>query len=83
MAKVNYERLNKVKYTVLKDAKTGDVIRWEDGAYIVTSSYEDIKSDICYRAIMDITNYNFGEIEYIDENINVEILEDAEITIKY
>lgn len=83
MAKINYERLNNERHTTLNECKVGDIIEWEDDVYIVTNSYEDIKSDTCYRAIMNITNYDFGEIEYIDENVNVKVLEDAEITIKY
>ena len=79
MAKVNYENLSKVKHTTLDNASTGDIIKWADVLYIVTNSYSSKE----FRGIMNILSYNFGELEYIDENVNVDILEDTEITIKY
>ena len=84
MAKVNYERLNKANFIPLGSLATGDVIRWGDDLYIVTNSYEDVEGEACYRRIMNVTNrINFGAIEYVDENTDVELVEDVEITIKY
>lgn len=79
MAKVNYENLSKVKHTTLENASTGDIIKWADVLYIVTNSYSSKE----FRGIMNILSYNFGELEYIDGSVTVDILEDAEITIKY
>ena len=79
MAKLNYENLNKVTHTTLEYAETGDVIKWANVLYIVTNNY----SSKGFRGVMNILSYNFGELEYIDENVNVDILEDTEITIKY
>ena len=79
MAKVNYENLSKVKHTTLGNASTGDIIKWADVLYIVTNSYSSKE----FRGIMNILSYNFGELEYIDGSVTVDILEDAEITIKY
>lgn len=85
MAKINYERMNKANLIPLANVVTGDVIKWEDDIYIVTGSYEFAKGagKTCYRALMNITDGSFGEVEYINENTEVEILKDAEITIKY
>lgn len=85
MAKVNYERINKTNFVPLEKVTTGDVIKWENDIYIVTGSYDFAKgeSKTYYRALMSITNYNFGEVEYVNEKAEVEILENAEITIKY
>lgn len=81
MAKVHYERLNEVKSSVLEDAKVGDVIKYNNNLYIVTDTYS--VSANTYRGIMNIYAYHFGELKYIDKNADIEILEDAEITIKY
>lgn len=85
MAKINYEKVNKANFIPLEDVKTGEVIRWEDDLYVVTSSYEPTNDGLCcYRRIMNITNrINFGQIEYVNEDTKVDIVEDAEITIKY
>ena len=81
MAKLNYERLSKEKHTTLEEANTGDVIKWGDALYIVTDSYS--YADERFRGIMHILSYCFGELVYIDTGVNVDILENAEITIKY
>lgn len=84
MTKVNYERVHKANLTPLGNVKTGEVIRWEDDLYIVTNSYEDIEDESCYRRIMNISSRaEFGIVEYVDENTDVELVEDVEITIKY
>jgi hypothetical protein len=81
MAKVNYERLNKVKYTTLEEAEVGDIIEFDNYLYVVTDCYS--YSDEACRGIMNILGLSFGELEYIDRTVSVKILEDAEITIKY
>lgn len=84
MTKVNYERVHKANLTPLGNVKTGEVIRWEDDLYVVTNSYEDITDEACYRRIMNISSRaEFGIVEYVDENTDVELVEDVEITIKY
>ena len=84
MAKINYERLNTANFIPLGSVSTGNVVKWEDGLYIVTNSYEDVEDEACYRTIMNITNHlSFGQVGYVDENTKVEIVEDVEITIKY
>lgn len=85
MAKINYERVkNKANFIPLGSVATGNVIKWEDELYIVTNSYEDVSGEVCYRRIMNITDRaSFGIVEYVDENTDVEIVEDIEITIKY
>lgn len=84
MTKVNYEKVHKANLTPLGNIKTGEVIKWEDDLYIVTNSYEDIRDESCYRRIMNISSRaEFGIVEYVDENTDVELVEDVEITIKY
>lgn len=84
MVKVNYEKVNKANFFPLRNVKTGEVIRWEDDLYIVTNSYADTRDEACYRRIMNISNRaEFGIVEYVDENTDVELVEDVEITIKY
>lgn len=81
MAKLKYERLNETKNTVLEDAKAGDVIKYDDNLYVVTDTY--LVPSNTYRGILNISAYRFGEFEYIDNNADIQILKDAEITIKY
>ena len=81
MAKIKYESLNEVNHAILEDAQVGDVIEYNNELYIVTNIYST--PDAVYRGIVSILSYRFGELEYIDRNANIEILEDAEITIKY
>ena len=82
MAKVNYERLNNEKYTTLNECRVGDVIEWDETIYIVTDGYERVGDDN-YRTIMNILSYYFGSTEKVIDTIEVKVLEDAEITIKY
>lgn len=81
MAKLHYERVSTVEHTTLGEANIGDVIIWADALYIVTDNYLDDNN--AYRGIMNILSAYFGILEYIDEGVSVDILEDAEITIKY
>ena len=84
MTKINYEKVHKANLTPLGNVKTGEVSRWEGDLYVVTNSYEDIKDESCYRRIMNISSRaEFGIVEYVDENTDVELVEDVEITIKY
>lgn len=79
MTKVNYERVRKANLTQLGNVTTGEVIRWEDDLFVVTNSYEED-----YRRIMNISSRaEFGTVEYVNENTDVELVEDVEITVKY
>lgn len=81
MAKIKYESLNEINHAVLEDAQVGDVIKYDNKLYIVTNIYS--APNKVYRGIVSISLFSFGELEYIDKNANIEILKDAEITIKY